>query len=465
MRFLRLIGVTLLEFVEPSLPQPAAAMSSDSIYSQATLSASTAPPWSPPAPVSSARGWESALRFPGRIVSLPFVAIGSLAERYLIRQEHHESGEREHDFAARAAALGITVLPASLGAHSGLGGGIAWVPPGLGRRLSFESTVTSRQYNRQRVRAAIGGLNAAYISEWRPRDVFFGTGLAAPRSGESAYGEHTRTVKLLAAWGWQSFDTVAVQPSDALMFRDRVRVRGPKHRTWVSAWAGPRARSVTRGRDPDRPSFELVHPAEAAGSLYRSVEHFTYGAGLSHDARRGRPHWSNGWRASVEADRYDKSIQALALHDAHTDARSFTRMTYRAEAGSSFGRDPRTFRLALTAVDQTLDASNGTFLVGDLQSLGGSAGIAGYQSGRFRDHDLIHARLSYIYPLVKNLEVDLHTETGGVYPGLSSARLSALKSSFGTALRIRSTTRMLGAIGCDWSSEQARIWLAVGGVE
>jgi phage-related protein len=222
---------------------------------------------------------------------------------------------------------------------------------------------------------------------------------------------------------------------------------------------------VTCGRDPDHPSFELAHPAEAAASLNHTVEHFTYGAGFSHDARLGLPHWSKGWRASVEAERNDQSIRALALTDAHSGARSFTSMTYRAEGGASFGRDPRTLRLALTVVDQALDDAGGTFLVADLQALGGGAGLGGFDSGRFRDLDLALVKLSYIFPLVKNLEFDLHTESGGVYPDLRNARIAAFESSFGAALRFRTEVAMFGALGYEWSSERSRVWFKLGGVE
>src|SRR2546426_8108688 len=78
-------------------------------------------------------------------------------------------------------------------------------------------------------------------------------------------------------------------------------------RTQVTAWAGPREQFMTSGRDTGEPSFEVEHP-EAASSFHRRVEHFTYGARIVHDARSGRPHWTQGWRASVEAERYDKAI-------------------------------------------------------------------------------------------------------------------------------------------------------------
>ena len=138
---------------------------------------------------------------------------------------------------------------------------------------------------------------------------------------------------------------------------------------------------------------------------------------------------------------------------------------YRAETAVSFGRDPRTLRLAVRVVDQHFDASGGTFLLADLQSLGGSAGLAGFESGRFRDVDLALARLSYVYPLAKNLELDLHAEKGGVYPGLRQARMVLARGSSGVTLRFRTSTALFGAIGSDWSAERSRLWFSLGGLE
>lgn len=465
MRVSRFLTVFLPPLAAIALPQLAAASTSDSSYASPDLRASTGQPWNPAAPVAAARSWEAALRLPGRIASLPLVALGNLTERSLVYLEQTHALDNALGQSQKLKQLGIGFMPASLGDHTGVGGEVIWAPFRLDRRLLVEANATTSQYNRERVSAFIGPLGVAYTSEWRPRELYFGPGITAPRSGESSYGESTRSARLLLTWGWQRVDSAKVQPSEPLMFRDRVRVRGPMHRTWVSTWAGPRMRSVTHGRDPGIPSFEIVHPVEAAGSLDHSVEHFSYGAGLSHDARWGRPHWSGGWGASVEAERFDKSIRALALNQAQSGARSFTRLIYRAETGASFGRDPRTLRLAFKAVDQNLDGAQGTFLLGDLQSLGGSAGLAGFEYGRFRDLDLMLAKLSYIFPLVKNLEFDLHTESGGVYPGLRRARIAAFESSFGAALRIRTEAAMLGALGCDWSSERSRLWFAVGGAE
>jgi hypothetical protein len=237
----------------------------------------------------------------------------------------------------------------------------------------------------------------------------------------------------------------------------------PKQATF-SAWAGPRYLRMTDGRDTRFPSIETVHP-EAQGQLNLNIEHFVYGARLMREARYGRPHWTHGWRASVEAERYDKAIEALAIKDAHTDAQPFTRLTYHFEAGASFGRDPRTIRLNLMAVDQALDDAGGTFLIPDFRSLGGANGLWGFEAGRFRDRDAMLGRLSYIYPLGKNLEMDLHMEEGAVMARLADAKDVRFRPSLGASLRVRGDYAMLGMIAIEASSEQTRFRFSIGGVE
>ena len=465
------LALALIAFPEPSMAAP-----SDSSSAGRSLRASTAPPWNPAtperrpttaavpahAPVPATELWESVLRFPGQVVSLPLTALNYAAEKSLIFIEQGDILAKGALIMAREGALGITIAPASLGDRTGLGGEVRWQPPQVGRHLFADVAGTTNQYNRERFGALAGPFSATYTSEWRPREPYFGPGLGAPRSGASAYAARWQSAKLSVSWPPASAGP-SVGP--ALQSLIATGPKGPVRGAQVSAWAGPRVTFMTNGRDPDRPSFEIAHPAEAAGSIDRRVEHLIYGARLSYDARSGMPHWSRGWRASVDAERYDKSMEALAIKDAHSGARSFSRMTYRAEAGASFGRDPRTLRLAVTAVDQRLDEGGGTFLLSDLVSLGGSAGIAGFDPGRFRDLDLVVAKLSYIYPLVKNLEFDLHTETGGVYPDLGSARITSFESSFGAALRFRTEFAPFAMVGYDWSSEGSRLRFSIGGVE
>ena len=465
MEFSRVLIGLMLSLAGLGLSRLAVATTSDSSYTSPDLQASTGASWGPAKPVPAARGWETALRLPGRIVSLPLVAMGYVVERSVIYLEETGVRDKALTVSEQSRQFGIVALPATLGDHTGVGGEVRWSPHPLQHRLRIDVNAATSQYNRERVTRFLGPFSAVYVSEWRPRELYFGPGLSAPRSGESAYGERTQAARLLFSWGWQRFDSTRALQSEPLMFRDRVRLRGRMHRTWVSAWAGPREEKITRGRDPDSPSFEVLHPVEAAGSLNHGVEYFSYGFGLSDDARWGQPHWSRGWRASFEAERYDKSIPALAFNDAHTDARSFTRLIYHAETGMSFGRDPRTLRLELTALDQHLDAAGGTFLIGDLRTLGSGAGLAGFEYARFRDLDLVLARLTYLFPLVKNFAFELHTESGGVYPDLKRATIATFRSTLGAALRLRTERATLAALGCDWSSEQARVWFGLGGFE
>ena len=99
-------------------------------------------------------------------------------------------------------------------------------------------------------------------------------------------------------------------------------------------------------------------------------------------------------------------------------------------------------------------------------TLGGTAGIGGFEAGRFHDLDLLELELMYIFPLLKFLEFDLHAEAGGVYSDIEhDARLDSLKGSYGFAFRPRLPTGPLGAIGLDWSAERARFRFSLGGVE
>src|SRR5262245_49056104 len=45
-----------------------------------SLAPSTAPPWNPPAPVAASEAWETVVRTPGIILSLPLVGLGHVAK-------------------------------------------------------------------------------------------------------------------------------------------------------------------------------------------------------------------------------------------------------------------------------------------------------------------------------------------------------------------------------------------------
>jgi hypothetical protein len=167
----------------------------------------------------------------------------------------------------------------------------------------------------------------------------------------------------------------------------------------------------------------------------------------------------------VRVDRFDQPIEGFVLHSPHAFGDQFLRVTYEGQSGFSFWRDPRTIRLAVRVVDQSIGSSAGVFILPDLAKLGGQDGLVGFEPGRFQSTDAAVAKLSYIFPLGRYVEVDAHTEAGGVYSQLGDLRGSTLKHSYGTTVRIRSTTRLLGGFGFNWSAESLRFGFQIGGNE
>jgi len=438
--------------------------SSDSSYESPGLATATSRPWNPPSPVAEARPWETAVRLPGRILSLPFVGLGMAAEDGLIWADETDAFPRVAAILVHKGRLGIDLSPATLGDATGLGAEFRWTPPQLRRHLTLAASGSLHQYNRERIVADLGPVRASFVSEWRPSEPWFGRGLSSPHSEESSYAVRSEDARVGVLWNWPHVVPVSPEELAATRRPELLRRMAPLHRTQFGAWVGPSEERLSHGRHPDDPSIELLHPDDAAGVLDRRIEHLVYGVRLAHDARTGLPHWASGWLGAIEAERYDKPIESLALSSAQPIGRSFTRVTYDAEAGASFGRDPRTLRLAVRVVDQYLDHSDGAFPLTELSTLGGSA-LSGFEPGRFRDLDLLLVKLTYLYPLGKNLEADLHTEAGGVTPNLGDLRGDRLKPSYGAALRLRTEQAMLGRVGIDWSSEAVRLRFSLGGVE
>ena len=158
-------------------------------------------------------------------------------------------------------------------------------------------------------------------------------------------------------------------------------------------------------------------------------------------------------------------MKAFAFHSASTPSVTFTRWTYEGEAGWSFWRDPRTFRLYGRVIDQVHVDDPGLFLLPDYAFLGGRAGLWGFEPGRFRDADLVQSRLTYISPIARYLETDVHAEASTVTPRVGEVRIDDLETSYGFALRIRSPHAPLAWGGLDWGRERIRLRFGIGGVE
>uniref|UniRef100_A0A832I0G1 Bacterial surface antigen (D15) domain-containing protein n=1 Tax=Eiseniibacteriota bacterium TaxID=2212470 RepID=A0A832I0G1_UNCEI len=438
---------------------PAAAEAAADTVDLAGLGPASAPPWLPPRPVPAAETWETVLRLPGRVASLPLSGAGALARAGLLSVQQNFVVPKTLYALSILPRRGVFLAPASLGDRTGFGGALRVQPPALRRAAYVEWSGSTRGYAR-----TLAGLGAPfagleYAEEWRPQEPFHGAGLQSPRAPFAHYAWKRQAVR---------FEARAALGAD----------RRARRRPWLAgaAWAGPEHRVLRRGRGVEDPAgagfdaddagpLEALFPDAAAG-LDRPRESFVWGARLVTDRRAGRPHWSRGFRFAAEAERHAGPHRALALRDARAGTPRYWRFVYAAETGVSFGRDPRTLRLAARVVDTELSAGSPPPDPFDLAHLGGRAGLDGFEPHRFADLDALTARAAWIFPLIQQFEMELHAEAGGVWTDLQhEARLDRLKGSYGVMLRPRTRLAPLGEFGVTWSAEGVRARFGFGGVE
>jgi len=129
-------------------------------------------------------------------------------------------------------------------------------------------------------------------------------------------------------------------------------------------------------------------------------------------------------------------------------------------------RDPRTLRLSGRVVDvEPFDQARPPAPF-DLPHLGSSAGLAGFEPGRFHGLDLLLVKLDYIFPLVEYAELELSAEVGAVSGDVwRETRVDRLERSYGVLIRPRTHRVPLGAFGVCWSHEGSRVRYSLGGVE
>ena len=70
--------------------------------------------------------------------------------------------------------------------------------------------------------------------------------------------------------------------------------------------------------------------------------------------------------------------------------------------------------------------------------------------GTVRPETLLEIAQNWLL-LARHVEMELHAESGGVYPRMRDATASSLQQSYGFSLRPRTDTKLLAAVGADWS--------------
>ena len=412
----------------------------DSSVAESDLAATTSPVWVPPRAVPALLPWETALDLPGRVVTLPFSALGYAAKTTTRYVEDRHLLPRF--VSLRQSRFGFSVGAPHLGPGVGFGLAADFKPTLLGNVFSAELAGSTRKYTRTLFALHRGPATLHYEYDWRPRDKFFGYGLGSSDDSMSSFAWRQQRFQLTLTYPWRRNGREALK-------------------TQVTAWAGPREVTIRNGRRA--PSFEESFPA-LSGLLNLRQEHLVYGAKFARDTRAGLPHWGHGYLAEAQAERFDPAVDWLTIRSANTVAPHFTRLSFHGETGVSFMRDPHTVRVSARAVTTGAVSGSAPILLPDLASLGADDGLASQDLGRFRDRDLLYGAATYIFPVSTNLEMEFHAETGGVYPRMKDARLSSFRSSYGFSLRPHTVSRVLAAIGADWSPGVFTVRYSLGGV-
>jgi hypothetical protein len=434
----------------PTAPIVVAELHGSASVDTSDLRATSAPSWNPARAMPTRQSWEQVVLLPGRILSLPLSGLGFVTRAGLLKIE--DSGLVPLAPGVRRAGpppLMRLYLP-GLWDGAGFGAGFeiqSPVAPNL-PRLRARYTATVLSYNNTMVGASLGPATLQYEFEWRPQDRFYGIGTSTPPDHRTAFGAQSESARGALRWG--------AGPDS-----------GRAHPHWkVGVWGGPRSLVTRTGRDSSEPSFEVLFPELGAATLDRRVEHLVYGGSLSTDWRAGVPHWSHGGRLALSVERFDAPVRALALHSSQLDGAQFTRYSVESEVGTSFMRDPRTIRLLVRLTDQSVGSGRDHFLLSDLARLGGRDGLSGFSPARFQDLDLLYARLTYVFPLARLFEFEVHSDVGAVYSDVwSDTKFSTLHHSFGLSLAARGDTAPRAALGFDVSSEGMRVRYVFGRLE
>ena len=423
----------------------------DSASLDRSLAATTAVPWNPPDATARRTMWERVVLAPGRVASLPLSGLGLLTNRVLLYGE--DTGRIPTSAAPNQAQIkssGLTIGPPALGGRAGIGAAAQFRQPILDDRLRVDLVAryagTLRNYNGTRLTAEGRPLALQYGVDWRPEEHFYGIGPQSASQNLSDYALHSEFLR-------------------ATLSRERRPPSGePLERTAVGIWTEARNDVLSPGREAGVVSTNVRFPELGPTTLGSRVEHLNYGTSFTIDRRSGNPHWSRGARLLVSAERHDDPVRALALRVGSPQGVAFNRYMIETETGFSFRRDPRTVRLYARVLNQSADASR--MLPSDMATLGGPSGLSGFATGRFHDSDLLLTRASYIYPIGRRLEMDLHSEWGAVYPNVwTDATLRGLEHSVGTSMRVHFGVAPVARAGIDWSREGARLNFAVGGIQ
>lgn len=414
------------------------------------LGPSSDPPWNPPRAKPRRRAWEYAVLLPQRIATAPLSVLGAATDRSLLwLEDHNVAGRLVNVSRELPRRTGVGIRLASLGDRTGLGGQVvaytSFLPGRFRNFVTLAHSASTRHYHDTEAHFFGRPFGVEYRNQWRPQERFHGIGMRTREEDISSYAVSIEHVRGNLGFHW-----------------NRGEAGEPEPRTGFNLWLGTRSIVMTNGREPGRVDVGDRFPEVVSSTLDQTYEQMTYGVRFSSDWRMGRPRWWEGWRVIIESERFDIPRKELALETSHAGAQ-FTRTILEMEGAHSFGAEPRSIRFLGRFVNVAISRHHERMEIFDLSSLGGRAGLRGFQPGRFRDSDLLLGRVSYIFTLVRRLELDLHVETGGVFSNVwKTSRLDRFEQSAGIALRGRPSDRVAGAVGFDFCREGVRLRYTLG---
>lgn len=212
--------------------------------------------------------------------------------------------------------------------------------------------------------------------------------------------------------------------------------------------------SLGPGRSSSLPALQEVFTGPDIPGLADPPSYATWSAGFVADHRDQPGAPKQGWFAAVNW----KHFRQLGDRQRY----SFSEWGLDARAYLPLGAPDRT--LALRILGIAADPSDGhsvPFFL--LPSLGGSQGMRGFRSFRFRGDRLVQAQAEYRWEASRRLELAVFADTGTVAEPGHRLRWDRLKTDAGIGLRIRSSRSVLLRIDQAWSNEGPRTVIRFGG--
>ncbi len=208
------------------------------------------------------------------------------------------------------------------------------------------------------------------------------------------------------------------------------------------------------GRDSSTPTLQERFTADNTPGLDAPPSYLTLASGLVVDSRDNPGVPRRGWFGALTWEKFHQ-------------LGGWNRYNF-----SQWGLDARTYLplgsehrvLALRWLALYADSTDGNAVPFFLQpSLGGSRGMRGFRSFRYRGDKLMQFQAEYRWEASRRLELAIFADSGMVANKGERLSLDKLKSDFGIGLRFKSSRGILFRLDQAWSNEGPRTVVRFGG--